>query len=245
MDHPQLERAFRDALTVWSAAGEAKWEAPHLFRVDPQNGYPQKGTHLTAFATALFGEVVALLKEQCCNARVAYRGVDRADQPKLHGLFRTRHPDARLVVREALTLDFAIVHRAEEHHPHSVHIAFESEMEPVSAPGTDPDLVVPDFAKLCLLPTGPKFFLCRFNGGRETIARKKVLKSERIIAVLQRTLEFAASLPTLAPNTPAAVFAVETAPRLPGVVHTLTLNQPVDGHRSVTIASFEVAAEAG
>jgi len=172
-----IKEAICAAYNSWRD-GEAQpvtWE--HLCRVDPLKGFPQASVLHTAFATALFSEVAALVKGAGDNTvRVTYRGVKKRHQSRLQAYVSARLPGLRIEAKEHCTLDFALLEsRKSENQLHSVRLATESEMKPISGAGNDPDLLVYDLAKLAMLGASYKLYIGRVNGGRESTGGSKSL----------------------------------------------------------------------
>jgi hypothetical protein len=95
----------------------------------------------------------------------------------------------------------------------------ESEMDPLTAKGIDPEKLCADFAKLCKIHAGAKLFLCRVSRGNEKIGKEYVPKLDRYKFVVCNTMRAASAYQALCPEQ--AVIIIETGPDAPWHAHLL------------------------
>ncbi len=161
-----VEAAARRARDMWLAAEGALATWQYLFFVKPKQ-FPQTSRLHTSFASALFAEL-ALLVGGGQRARVVYPKVPPADQDTLRARIAAR-TGIPVEGSEYVGLDFALLQRAAGTSPYAVRLAMESEMNPISGGGSDPDELVRDAVKLSLVAADYRFYLCRVNGGNESL----------------------------------------------------------------------------
>jgi len=188
-----VQKAAKDAFLVWASEQEPEGTWQYMCRVDPAQGFPQQSVVHTAYSTALFAEIALIVREADDSVvRVTYRGVPDAEQDQLLTLVTSKLADVTVERREHGTLDFSLLaHRATDDVPHSIRLAFESEMKPISGKGRDPDQLVHDLVKLALIDARFKFFIGRINGGRETVSGgEKRPKWDRLKPVIESAMTF-------------------------------------------------------
>ena len=95
-----IQKAIFDAYKTWQNGESTPVSWENLCRVDPHNGFPQASVLHTAFATALFSEVAALVKDDNDLVRVTYRGVKKSDQDRLQSYVSARLPTLRIERKE-------------------------------------------------------------------------------------------------------------------------------------------------
>ncbi len=201
--------AWEEAVAGWKSKWPPYAKYPdHVFAVSPNEGRSQSPVEATAFACVLFGQFVRLLAPPKCTLFVTFPGLDKHRQQDLWNNIGSPH---KIEKKSQFSLDFCACMRESTSLPWRIELAMESEMKPVSAEGTDPEILFPDLVKLLRIRASHRVYFGRFNSANERFYGSSVPKRKRIDSALQCLLKHACELPGVGEIDSTTVIMAETA----------------------------------
>ena len=227
LDLPAMKFAFARAHLKWAPKGDPVDST--LF-----DSYPQSSPGYTEFAALLFAELTRDI-HPTGTAFYTFKSINKEEHPSIHRELYNQFPNLEVQIKEFISMDFAFTVRESSKSVREIILGMESEMNPLTKKGIDPEVLFPDFVKLCNIHAKNKIFICRITHRHEEINGNTRPIIERFANAFRSCMNEANA--RWNPSSNFGIFIIETGSR-PRRVHLIS---SIDNKFEV----FELPSRAG